>query len=64
MIVVMLRILKIFFLLTIFIALTSCTDFKQQMTDIKSMMNTEAEDNFEPKEFVVEKQNIIQEIIY
>ena len=55
------RNLKIFFLLAIFIVLTSCTDFTKQMTDIKSMMNTEAKDDFEPKEFVAEKQNIIQE---
>ena len=57
----MFRNLKIFFLLVIFIALTSCTEFKQQMTDIKSLMNTEAKDDFEPKEFVAEKQQIIQE---
>ena len=57
----MLRNLKIFFLLVIFIALTSCTEFKKQMTDIKTMMNTEAIDDFEPKEFVVENQHIIQE---
>jgi len=57
----MLQNLKFFFLLVIIIALTSCTEFKQQMTDIKTMMNTEAIDNFEPKEFVAEKQHIIQE---
>ena len=52
----MLRNLKIFFLLVIIIGLTSCTEFKQQMTDIKTMMNTEAKDDFEPKEFIVENK--------
>ena len=57
----MFRNIKIFFLLVIFISLTACIEIKKQMTDIKSFMNTGPIDDFEPKEFIVEKQDIIRE---
>ena len=54
---IVLRNLKILFPLTIFVIFSSCAELKKTAKE----MDKEAVDNFEPEEFVVEKQDVLEE---
>ena len=57
----MFKIIQFYLLFVLFIFLTSCAEFKQEISDIQTMMSTDAKDDFEPKEFVNKKLETIQE---